>query len=85
MSDESISITNNNELEPPSISMWKVFIVGLGFGTTALVWTLYNNAIPVFLSDNYHMKYIHSRIHSILIIKLMLSKYKELFLSKLIY
>ncbi len=38
------------------IPMWKVFILGLGFGTTALVWTLYNVAIPVFLADNYHIK-----------------------------
>ncbi len=52
----SAKISASSVVEYRGISIWKVFIIGLGFGTTALVWTLFNIAIPVFLKDNFSVR-----------------------------
>ncbi len=54
MSSAKISVPSVTEYR--GISIWKVFIIGLGFGTTALVWTLFNIAIPVFLKSNFGVR-----------------------------
>lgn len=47
--------TTTADMQTRSAPLYMVPIIALGFATTALTWTIFNNAIPVYLQDVYGM------------------------------
>lgn len=43
--------------EVPKFRFFFTMAIGLGFGTTAITWTLYNNNMIVFLENNFQTRY----------------------------